>query len=320
MKKKILFIIAAVIVLAVIFFVYVSQTDKGLLGSKPDNTTSSSGSKEPNSLSNVGEGASSGAGSAPAGGTEQSPAQNLSGVPSKESAASKEGAQGGETISGRVDAAAKSASGASVAEASSPMVIDLNILKEGKGGKLSALMAERKKRWGLKDSVDVIATGDEKVKVGDFEISLDSIKKNLQMSEGKIMVEDIDRQGASVRKTLTYFGVRLVRPGDNLWDVHFKILKEYLAARGFKVSPVADEPVKNGRSTGVGKVLKFAENMVMVFNLETKTPPNDLNLLRPGTEVVIFNFTPIFQLLNSVDFSKLDTIHFNGKVLYLEPA
>ncbi len=202
---------------------------------------------------------------------------------------------------------------------SSPLVIDVDVLRKGGEKKLSALMAERKKMWGLEKSVDVVATGDEKVKFGDFVISLDEIQKYLKIAAGNVVTEDL-KEAPSVRKTLSYFGIRLVRPGDNLWDVHFGILKEYLASRGIRVSAEADRPDKEGRSSGVARVLKFAENMVVVYNLETKSPPKNLNVLHAGAEVVIFNFTPIFKLLSSVEFKQLSHIRFDGKMLYLEPA
>ena len=204
---------------------------------------------------------------------------------------------------------------------SSPLVIDVEMLKRGESSKLAQLMRDRRKRWGLDTSVDVIATGDEKVKIDQFEISLEEIQKHLKILDGIILIEDLDEKGKTqpLRKTLQYYGVRVVRPHDNLWNIHFGVLKEYLNSRGLDVSPEADEPLHGGKSSGVGRVLKFAENMVMVYNMRTKMSPTRLDKLQPGTDIIIFNMTPIFTLLGGVNFSELDRIRFNGKMLYLEP-
>ena len=49
---------------------------------------------------------------------------------------------------------------------------------------------------------------------------------------------------------------------DNIWNIHFEFLKEYFQYRGIVVTDSADEPKKKGGSSGIGRILKFSENMV----------------------------------------------------------
>jgi len=59
----------------------------------------------------------------------------------------------------------------------------------------------------------------------------------------------------------------VVKPGDNIWNIHFNILKEYYSHKNILVSSKADEPINMGQSSGVGKILKFSETMVIIYNL-----------------------------------------------------
>ena len=66
----------------------------------------------------------------------------------------------------------------------------------------------------------------------------------------------------------------------------------------------------------MGKVLKFAENMVGVFNLKTGRMSPDINLIEPGRKVVVFNLSEIFGQLQQVDPRDLNGINFDGRVLF----
>jgi hypothetical protein len=111
------------------------------------------------------------------------------------------------------------------------------------------------------------------------------------------------------------WGVHLVRPGDNLWHIHYALLREYMGKRGVNLPAGADQPTPQGRSSGVGKVLKFAENMVGVYNLKTGHMDRDLNLLEPGEKVVVFNLSEIFEQLARVEPADLDGVLYDGRVL-----
>ncbi len=69
---------------------------------------------------------------------------------------------------------------------------------------------------------------------------------------------------------LTTYGVYVVQPGDNIWNIHFRMLKEYYARKGIRLGHNADEPESSGLSSGVGKILKFSEAMVIIYNLKEK--------------------------------------------------
>jgi F0F1-type ATP synthase membrane subunit b/b' len=115
----------------------------------------------------------------------------------------------------------------------------------------------------------------------------------------------------------TYLGIRVVRPGANIWEIHFDLLREYFNSRDIKISPLADEPKKSGESSGVGKILKFSEQLVNIYNLETQTFENNLDVIHPMSVIVIYNMTQIFGILDQIDYSVIDRIEFDGESLWV---
>jgi len=117
--------------------------------------------------------------------------------------------------------------------------------------------------------------------------------------------------------TSTYLGIRVVQPGTNIWEIHFDLLKEYFKHKGVFLSPHADEPKKSGKSTGVGKILKFSEQLVNIYNLKTQAFENNLDVIQPMTVIVIYNMSQIFGILDDIDYSVIDRIEFDGESLWI---
>ena len=116
------------------------------------------------------------------------------------------------------------------------------------------------------------------------------------------------------KEPVNYYGIYLVRAGDNLWNIHFAFLREYLGHLGIQVAPMDDEPV-GSHSSGVGRILKYAENMVYIFNLKTGELSEDLNLLEPAEKIVIFNLSRLYAILGSLTPEQLQTVRFDGRDL-----
>ncbi|MCB2191439.1 MAG: hypothetical protein KQI62_07735 [Deltaproteobacteria bacterium] len=170
---------------------------------------------------------------------------------------------------------------------------------------------QRKKPFGLDKSVDAVARSDEKIQVGGKKVPVEELERKLVV-EQRGEVREKSLQGGKV----SAWGVHVVRPGDNLWQIHYQLLREYLVGRGVKLPPRADQPQPRGYSTGVGKILKFAEHMVGVYNLRTEKMSKNLNLLEPGQKVVIFNLSEIFAQLDKVDPKEINGVLYDGRVLF----
>jgi len=219
-----------------------------------------------------------------------------------------------------------------------PEIIDFD--KLGKDNALQARMDKRKQAYGVETGIDMVVKPDETIKVGDTIIPMREIEEQIRLNRGEIVESDIPSQNDGVltpedRIRLTdpnnrgeqkekpsdakaeEYGVYIVRPGDNIWNIHFRFLNGYFEKKGVAVSPLADEPIKNGVSSGVGKLLKFSENMVYLYNLEQRKLDCDLNKLAPFKRIVIYNMKRVFELLDEIDCQNVDQIHFDGESLWI---
>jgi len=177
------------------------------------------------------------------------------------------------------------------------------------------LMAERKAEYGMEKGVDIIATSDEAVKIGDTTVSMQEITEKIRLGRGDVIERDL--RGDTTEESLVY-GLYIVQPGDNIWNIHFLFLKEYFENRGVALSPKADEPNQRGFSSGIGKLLKFSENLVYIYNIRKRELDVDINLIYPLSKVVVYNMDRIFTLLDSIDYSTVDRIQFDGENIWIE--
>lgn len=172
--------------------------------------------------------------------------------------------------------------------------------------------AQRREQFGLDKSVDVVVRSDETLKVGGKEITVKEMERKLAVQSRGEMIE----RKAGGPDEISAWGFHLVRSDENLWNIHFHLLREYLAARGLKIAPNADEPTEMGYSSGVGRTLKFAEHMVGVYNIQTGHMSKDLNTLDPGQKLVVFNLSELFGQLAKIDPAELAKVRFDGRTLF----
>ncbi len=193
--------------------------------------------------------------------------------------------------------------------------IDYQNLKQDE--KLAALMETRKKNLGIRKSLDMIVKSDESFKVGGNKVSMQDIIEKSHMQKEKVFIQKIEGSGAVTPLKIKEYGIYVVQPNDNIWNIHFNLLKEYYDHQGISVSPKADEPDKNNLSSGVGKILKFSENMVMIYNLSEKKIDTDIDLLEPLSKIVIYNMDEVFSLLKQIEYKNIDRIQFDGKTIWI---
>ena len=113
------------------------------------------------------------------------------------------------------------------------------------------------------------------------------------------------------------YGIYVVQPGDNIWNIHFNILKEFYEYQGIFVSSEADEPVALGKSSGVGKILKFYETMVIIYNLIDQKVDSNIDLLEPLSKIVVYNMDEVFSLLQEINYENIARIQFDGKTIWI---
>jgi hypothetical protein len=196
-----------------------------------------------------------------------------------------------------------------------PTPTQSGVVQVGPQGKTAQTQAEeqakRKEPYGLDKSLDAVVRSDESIKVGDTVVAVGDLERKLVVGQrGEILEKPLGET-----KRVSAWGVHVVRPGENLWDIHYELLREYLKSRGVTLPPGADRPDPQGFSSGVGKILKFAEHMVGVYNLKTGKMSANLNQLEAGHKVVVFNLSEIFAQLAKIDPHDLSGVMYDGRVL-----
>jgi hypothetical protein len=207
------------------------------------------------------------------------------------------------------------APGVVVKQINKSKVIDYNDLE--KESIMKDLMATRKEDLGLDKSVDLIVKSNETFTVGDNTVSMEKVIEQAFAGKGKVLEKELDESGAQTPAAVTTYGVYVVQPGDNIWNIHFRILKEYYSRKGIRLGETADEPESSGLSSGVGKILKFSEAMVIIYNLKEKKVTADVNIIDPLSKVVIYNMDEIFALLEQIDFNQVDRLRFDGSNIWI---
>ena len=196
----------------------------------------------------------------------------------------------------------------------SQTVIDYNKLEKDK--ELQILTQKRKTKYGVEKSVDIIVKSDESLKIGDSIVPMQEILDKIRIKSGDIIEKDIE--GATLPDgRIRAFGIYVVKPEDNVWNIHFKFLKDYFDHKGVALAPLADEPDRKGFSSGIGKILKFSEKIVTIYNIKERKIAADLNLIYPLSKVVVYNMDRIFALLDRIDYNNANHIQFDGETLWI---
>lgn len=199
--------------------------------------------------------------------------------------------------------------------ATAETVIDYNNIEKDKA--LITLMQKRKAEYGIEKGVDIIAKSDESLKIGDSTVSMQEILDKIRIKNGDIVEKDLKSNKMDPTKNSEAFGIHVVQTGDNIWNIHFNYMKDYFAHKGISLSPLSDEPARGGQSSGVGKLLKFSESTVNIYNIKEHKIDVDLNLIYPLSKVVIYNMDQIFALLDLIDYEHVNRIQFDGETLWI---
>ena len=198
---------------------------------------------------------------------------------------------------------------------SSQAVLDYGRLEKDQN--LSRLMEERKDKYGITDGLDMIVTSDESLKVGNETVKMGDIVDEAKLKRGELVEKNLGRQLTLTKKDAEDYGVHVVQPGENIWNIHFQLLKEFFQKRQINLSPMADEPGQNGFSSGVGKILKFSEKMVYIYNVKDRRLESDINQIQPLSKIVVYNMKEVFSLLDSIDVSNVNQIRFDGETIWV---
>ncbi len=182
---------------------------------------------------------------------------------------------------------------------------------------LRNMMEARKEALDVGEGIDIIAKSDETLQIGQNRVSMKELQDQIRLKLGEIGEETLGPDGQPLPADPETFGIHVVQPGDNIWNIHFAFLQDYFRRRGIALTPSADEPNHRGYSSGVGKLLKFSENMVYIYNVKDKAFSQDLNLIEPDSKIVVYKMDRVFELLEQLDYENINRIQFDGDTLWV---
>ena len=185
---------------------------------------------------------------------------------------------------------------------------------------LQVLTDQRKADLGVKDSIDLVLKADESLKLGNTIVSMEEILSHIRLKRGDIIENSLDKkvlEESSDSRGAGVYGIHVVKPDDNIWNIHFRFLKDYFEKRGISLSPKSDEANSTGSSSGVGKILKFSENMVYVYNVRDHSLDFDLNMIHPLSKVIVFDMGRVFAILDQIDYDNVNRVQFDGETLWI---
>lgn len=185
---------------------------------------------------------------------------------------------------------------------------------------IQSLMAERKEQYQVGEGVDILAQSDESVTIGGNRVSMKDIQELIRQKTGEIAEEAIGPDATAPGRPLEMFGLYVVKPGDNIWNIHFQFLIDHFRQKQVQVAPLADEPNNKGYSSGIGKLLKFSENLVYIYNIKEKRLETDLDVIEPHSKILVYKIDMILKLLGNIDYNQIDEIRFDGDTLWIPPA
>ncbi len=185
------------------------------------------------------------------------------------------------------------------------------------GSEFDRLMKKRLEETGIETSLDMVILSNESFTMGDTTVSMPDVLEKACAQKKKIHETRITEFEQTALEPIHRYGIYVVQPGDNIWDIHFSILKEYYASRGIHVARDADEPMDTGYSSGVGKILKFSEIMVIIYNVLDEEIVMDIDLIKPLSKLVIYKLDEVFELLSEIEVNQIDQIRFDGTTLWI---
>ncbi len=197
-----------------------------------------------------------------------------------------------------------------------PQKKPLNFNDISENSDLQNLMDDRKSKYNVDSGIDMIVKSDESIKIGANTVEMKEIIEKANLVNGKLIENDILQNVQTKPDETEDYGIYIVQSTDNIWNIHFKLLMNYFAKKGVNLSPRADEP-SQGQSSGVGKLLKFSEKMVYIYNLKDKKIDSGIHQIQPLSKIVVYNMKEIFELLEQIDYEEINSIQFDGDTIWL---
>jgi hypothetical protein len=145
------------------------------------------------------------------------------------------------------------------------------------------------------------------------------ILSNIEESDIGGLIRKPMQGGRAGRKPgASYYGVRVVRSGENLWDIHHAIIREYFERRQVFLPTTADEPLPDGKSSGVGRLLKFIEGVVRIYDAQCRRAESDLDLIHSDHMLVYFKISELFDALDQLKAEDLKWLRYVRHQLLLD--